>query len=198
MMYGVAKNSVALVSILAMILMLFGCSGKSAKSVSHSTETCQIDGVVAPEWVCSGNGKPEYVADIGSAPYSKQGVGFSRREAMANARSNLVQQIQADVKDKVETFSRSIGIGTSETADKVSTQVSKQVAHMSLSASKQVSFWQNPKTSDVFVLVAVDRKEINSAVRERVLSSYRSDDALWQQFQAKRAQEALEHDFSSN
>jgi hypothetical protein len=76
--------------------------------------------------------------------------------------------------------------------------VSKQVAHMSLSNSRQVSFWQNPNTSDVFVMVAVDRKEINSAVRERVLSSYRSDDALWQQFQAKRAQEALEHDFSDN
>ena len=118
-----------------------GCSSKEA-TPEKATFNCVQDGVEAPQWTCMPDSAVEgSITDLGSAPYSKLGAGFTRREAIANARSSLAQQIQTLVKDKVETFTRSTGVGGSEVADKVSTQVSKQVAKVSLQGSKQINFW---------------------------------------------------------
>ena len=138
------------------------------------------------------------ITAVGSAPLSKLGQGFSRREAMANGRSNLAQQIETLVKDKVETFSRSTGVADGEVADKVSTQVSKQVAKVTLQGSKQIKYWQNPSTEDIFVLMSVDESAMNQEIKAQVQSSFKNDNALWQQFQAKNALEALEKEFPDN
>lgn len=174
---------------------LAGCSGSEPKP--EEDFGCYTDGVKAPEWTCVPSVEGAY-ADLGSAPMSVAGMGFSRREALANGRSNLAQQIESKVKDKVETFARSTGIGAGETADKVSTQVSKQVALVTLKGSKQVEFWQHPKSKTIYLLVAVPEDFINEEAKEMVKSSYKNDNALWQQFQSKNALEALEKEFSTN
>jgi len=172
-----------------------GCSDKDPETAEESFE-CRIAGALAPTWAC-GNSKLEgYYTAVGSAPLSKIGHGFSRREALANGRSNLAQQIETLVKDKVETFARSTGIGGNEVADKVSTQVSKQVAKVTLQGSKQVKYWENPNTQDIYLLVSIATDAVNGAVKEGVISSYKNNDALWQQFQSKQALEALEKEFS--
>ena len=104
-----------------------GCSDK--EPVPAGTEEaeirCRIDSALAPEWAC-GNTMPEdTVAGVGSAPLSKLGEEFSRREAMASARSNLAQKIQTLVKSKVEKFSRSANIDNIEAADEISKQGAK-------------------------------------------------------------------------
>jgi len=175
-----------------------GCSSKEAEPEVASFE-CKQDGVLAPKWTCMPDAAVEgSVTDLGSAPYSKLGAGFTRREALANARSNLAQQIQTLVKDKVETFARSTGVGGSEVADKVSTQVSKQAAKVSLKGSKQLDFWQHPQNKTMYVLVGVNEKAMNEEVQNNVKSSYKNDNALWQQFQSKNALEGLEKEFPTD
>lgn len=159
---------------------------------------CRIDSQLAPEWACGNATTEGSITAVGSAPLSKLGQGFSRREALANGRSNLAQQIQTLVKDKVTTFSRSTGVASAEVADKVSTQVSKQVAKVSLSGSKQIKFWQNPGNSDIYVLVGVSENEMNEEIKNKVKSSYKNDNALWQQFQAKNALEELDKEFPTD
>ena len=175
-----------------------GCGGKEAEP-EEVTFHCEQEGVRAPKWTCNpGAGLEGAITELGSAPYSKLGSGFTRREALANARSNLAQQIESLVKDKVETFSRSTGVGASEVADKVSTQVSKQVAKVSLKGSKQLEFWQHPKTKTMFILVGMNENAMNEEIKNSVKSSYKNDNALWQQFQSKNALESLEKEFPTD
>ncbi len=175
------------------------CSDKSAAPDEAVTFRCEQAGVPAPKWTCSPEAAMEgAVTDVGSAPLSKLGSGFSRREALANARSSLAQQMETLVKDKVETFARSTGVGGNEVADKVSTQVSKQVAKVTLKGSKQLDYWQNPKTQEIYILVGLNENAMNEEIKNRVRTSYKNDEALWQQFQAKNALEGLEKEFPTD
>lgn len=177
-----------------------GCADKKPTTSAQEDADfrCRIDSQLAPEWAC-GNASPDgAIAAVGSAPLSKLGQNFSRREAMASARSNLAQQIQTLVKDKVELFTRATGVGGAEVADKVSTQVSKQVAKVTLNGSKQMKYWQNPSTQDIYVLVGVSESAMNQEVKNSVKSSFKNDDALWQQFQSKQALESLEKEFPTD
>lgn len=181
----------------AMLAVSFtACSQKAPEP--EEDFRCRIDNVLAPEWACGGATIEGTYTAVGSAPLSKLGQGFSRREAMANGRSNLAQQIETLVKDKVETFARSTGVGGSEVADKVSTQVSKQVAKVKLEGSKQLKSWQHPQNKDIYLLVGVGEAGVNQEIKNQVKSSYKNDDALWQQFQAKNALESLEKEFPDN
>jgi hypothetical protein len=178
----------------ALMLSVTGCGDKEPEPDFQ----CTIDGAHAPEWVCGNGGVEGAITAVGSAPLSKLGQGFSRREALANGRSNLAQQIETLVKDKVEMFTRSTGVGGAEVADKVSTQVSKQVAKVTLKGSKQIKYWQQPDTKDIYLLVSVPEGSMNEEVKNAVKSSFKNDDALWQQFQSKNALEALEKEFPSD
>ncbi len=183
----------------ALVATFTGCGDKQPSPAEEEADfRCRIDGQLAPEWTCGNSGLDGAITAVGSAPLSKLGQGFSRREALANGRSNLAQQIQTLVKDKVETFTRSTGVGGDEVADKVSTQVSKQVAKVTLNGSKQMKYWQNPSTKSIYLLVGVSEESLNQEVKNQVKSSYKNDNALWQQFQAKNALEALEKEFPTD
>ena len=194
------KKFVGSVALAATIAATFvGCSSKEEANPDVVSFECKQEGVRAPNWTCNPDAGIEgVVSELGSAPYSKLGAGFTRREALANARSNLAQQIQSLVKDKVETFARSTGVGASEVADKVSTQVSKQVAKVSLKGSKQLEFWQQPNTKTIYILVGMNESSMNEEIKNSVKSSYKNDNALWQQFQSKNALESLDKEFPTD
>lgn len=195
------KRSIVTAITLSMIgvttVVFTGCSSKEPESIKAQAE-CQINGSEAPLWVC-GNSDPNvnlpiYTA-VGSAPMSKIGYSFSVREAEADARSNLAQRVETEVKDKIERFARSTGVASNEVADKVSTQVSKQVSRITLSDSKQIRTWQHPEDKTLFVMISVDRNNVNRSAKQGVLSSFKNDDALWQQFQSEKALKGLEEEF---
>jgi hypothetical protein len=191
----VMKKFLSIVALsVALLLSISGCGDKEPEPEFK----CHINGSLAPEWACGNVGVEGAISAVGSAPLSKLGQGFSRREAMANARSNLTQQIQTLVKDKVEVFTRSTGVANAEVADKVSTQVSKQVAKVTLKGSKQTKYWQSPSTKEIFLLVSVPETTLNEEVKRSVRSSFKNDNALWQQFQSKNALESLEKEFPSD
>ncbi len=188
-----------LISLSAMVVLgVTGCGGDTPKPAEEEGDfRCHKEGVLAPEWACTPDVAGAF-ADVGSAPLSAAGEGFSRREALANARSNLAQQVESKVKDKVETFVRGTGIGSGESVDKVTTQVSKQVAQVTLKGSKQVKYWQNPKTNTIYVEVAVPESSINEEAKAAVKTSLKNDDAMWQQFQSKNALESLDKEFPTD
>lgn len=149
---------------------------------------CTQDGIVAPNWTCSpANALNGSYTDFGSANFSNLGLSFSRKVAMANARSNISHQIKSSIKDKVELFSRSTGLVGQEVADQVFTNVSQQIANITLNGSKQIKFWQHPENKSIFILVAVNKKLIN----DKIESSYKSKEANWIQSQADIALEKL-------
>ena len=87
--------------------------------------------------------------------------------------------------------------GSAEVVDKVSTAVSKQVANVNLKGSKAVDLWNAP-SGNMYMLVALPEEVVNEKVQETVKTSFKNDDALWQQFQSKQALESLEAEFPTN
>ncbi|MDH4945415.1 LPP20 family lipoprotein [Sulfurimonas sp. C5] len=154
---------------------------------------CKQENILAPTWTCIPD-VPGYYAGVGVAEKSAAGIAHMRRVALMNGRSDLAQQIQTQVKDKVEGFTRATGNGSAETVDKVTTAVTKQVAKVDLKSSKMVNMWQAPSGA-IYMLVTVPQSEVNKEVKDAVKTSFKNDEALWQQFQAKQALEQLDKEF---
>lgn len=172
-----------------------GCSSSGTAPAPEEDFRCKQENTLAPKWTCVPMVEGAY-AGVGIANKTAAGMGHMRREALANGRSDLAQQIKSQVKDKVETFTRTTGNGTQETVDKVTTAVSKQVAKVDLQGSKGVDTWTAP-SGNLYMLVTVSEDSVNNAVKGAVQNSFKNDEALWQQFQSKKAMESLDKEFPS-
>jgi len=188
-------SSITLAGLIAASIV--GCSSEPTieeQMQQHEGDfRCKQENVLAPKWTCIPSVEGSY-AGVGVAQKSAAGMGFMQREALANGRSNLAQQIKSQVKDKVETFTRATGNGERETIDQVITAVSKQVAKVDLQGSKMTDSWKAPSGA-LYLLVTVPQSAVNTEVKHSVKTSFKNDEALWQQFQSKNALEALDKEF---
>ena len=193
MMNKITKVALAL----AVSAMVAGCGKEEPKPQPQNQVAddfkCKQENVLAPSWTCIPD-VPGYYAGVGVAEKSAAGIAHMRRVALMNGRSDLAQQIQSQVKDKIEGFTRATGNGSAETVDKVSTAVTKQIAKVDLKNSKAVNMWQAPSGA-IYMLVTVPAGEVNKEVKNAVKSSFKNDNALWQQFQSKQALEQLDKEF---
>ncbi len=187
-------SSIALAGLIAATMT--GCGAETPKPKEDADFRCKQENVLAPKWTCVPFVEGAY-AGVGIAEKSAAGMGHMRRVAMANGRSDLAQQIQTQVKDKIELFTRTTGVADTETVDKVTTAVTKQVAKVDLQGSKAVDSWTAP-SGNLYLLVTVPESTVNKEVKKAVSSSFKNDNALWQQFQSKQALESLEKEFPTN
>jgi len=186
-------SSIALAGLVA--ITISGCGG-SKPAPEEADFRCKQEGVLAPKWTCVPMVEGAY-AGVGISQKSAAGMGHMRRVALANGRSDLAQQIKSQVKDKVETFTRTTGVSDKEAVDQVNTSVSKQIAKVNLQGSKGVDAWNAPSGA-LYMLVTIPATDVNSEVKKAVKTSYKNDEALWQQFQAKQALEGLDKEFPTN
>lgn len=191
------KNLTKLTLSVVLVAFMSACSDKEAKPQPQDQLSanfqCKQENVLAPTWTCIPD-VPGYYAGVGVAEKSAAGIAHMRRVALMNGRSDLAQQIQTQVKDKIEGFTRATGNGSAETVDKVTTAVTKQVAKVDLKGSKMVNMWQAPSGA-IYILVTVPQSEVNKEVKQAVKTSFKNDEALWQQFQSKQALEQLDKEF---
>jgi len=176
-----------------------GCSDKEPKVEDTAyvpTFECKQENVLAPRWTCIPDVKGFY-AGVGMAEKSAAGMAHMRRVSLMNGRSDLSQQIQTKVKDKMEGFTKATGMGSGESVDKVTTAVTKQVAQVDLKGSKAIDMWNAPSGA-IYMLVTVPESDVNLVVKNAVKSSFNSDDARWQQFQSEQALKSLDAEFPTN
>jgi len=186
-------SSIALAGLVAATIT--GCGGETPAPDKQAEPDfrCKQENVLAPKWTCIPVVEGAY-AGVGVAQKSAAGMGHMRRVALANGRSDLAQQIQSQVKDKVETFTRATGVADAETVEHVTMAVSKQVAKVDLKGSKGVDAWTSPSGS-LYMLVTVPESTVNGEVKKAVKTSFKNEEALWQQFQSKQAMDGLEKEF---
>ena len=179
-------------------LSISGCSDKEPEVKAIEEFGCKQESVMAPRWTCIPAVEGSY-AGVGIAEKSGAGTAHMRKVALMNGRSDLAQQIQTQVKDKMEGFTRATGNGSAETVDMVTTAVTKQVAKVDLKGSKAVDMWNAPSGA-IYMLVTVPEASVNNEIKKVIgaPSSFKNDDALWQQFQSKQALESLENEFPTN
>jgi hypothetical protein len=144
----------------------------------------------APAWVFNPDVEGG-VSAVGTAKIGKAGFAFARNEALADGRDQLARQMSIKVQNMVKNFTQATGLGDDETVDRVSSQVSRQVANQTLNGSKMRSMWRAPN-GELFVWMILDPEAVRVAAKDAVTSSYKNDQALWQQFQAKKAHDELD------
>ncbi len=174
-----------------LLVLLVGCSSTDkkgeTKEVKQEITTIKNSSFKnLPEWVL----QPTYtsgIAAVGQAKIGKAGLSFAKTGALANARNEIARQVEVQVDNMFTSYLNTTGIGNDESVDKVATDVSKQVASLSLKGSKQLNVWIS-EDNDVYVLVGVDNSILNQQVKESVVNQK----ALYQEIKAKQAQDELE------
>ena len=154
---------------------------------------CKQENVPAPKWTCIPLSQTSYLG-VGIATKSAAGMGFMRKVALANGRSDLAQQIKTQVKDKITNYTNTTGVGESETVDAVNTSISKQVSNVSLEGSSAIDAWTAPSGA-LYMLVSVDKKGVNKQIVDNIKSSFNNDKALYQEFKSKNALKELSKEF---
>jgi len=178
--------------ILALALCGMLAAGCSPVAKKIDNEALEEEFKNAPEWVLTGHLK-ETTSAVGSAKIGKGGLQFARTEALATGRDELARQVSVKVETLVNNFAQQTGIGDDQMLDAFSKQVSRQITDETLAGSRQQDIWISP-SADVYVLVVMDNEQIKTAVRRQMVSSYRQDDARWQEFKAKNGVEELDRE----
>ncbi len=150
------------------LLVLFCCGVTLTGCSSSADKPNLVEGpcqgrTSVPLWVCGGHQEADRYVAVGSAPLSKLGYHFTRKEALANARAALAEQIQVAVKSKVESYQRSID-AEAEVAERVVTQVNRQVSEMVLRDTQQISYWEDLEQKTVHLLIGMSKDLVDRAI----------------------------------
>jgi len=185
------KKRIALYGLSVLSAMVFAGCASTPKDVAQVQEPSMANELAnAPKWVLNPSLEGG-ISAVGSAKVGKAGMQFARTEAMAHGRDELARITSVKVKNMVKNFTQTTGVGDAETVDKVSSQVTKQVTSQALNGSKQKDTWISP-SGELFVLLVVDASIAKETVKDAVQTSLKNEQALWQQFQAKKANEEMD------
>jgi len=182
---------------------LTGC-GQPAPQTPDFSKCYDEGNVQAPKWVCDGGATMEGgVFAVGSASARKAGgIQFQRTIATQNARNALAMQMGVKVKRMLKQYQSTTGTGDNETFEQAITDVSKQVTSQTLIGSKIVDTWSNPKTHTLHVLVGMKDNVVKKSVKNAVNTTFKNNQALWQEFKSQKAQAELDaavnREFSGN
>jgi hypothetical protein len=138
-------------------ILLSGCAGRSeepptVKSGHTWRQPWQSDKPL-PKWISDPTEGGSRIAAYGSAEYrSSESRSEQRDRAMACARDELNRMLRLRIRNAVRDYAAESGAGLTTFSD----TVSKQVSDGTVSGTYQRDEWQNEKTNELFVWVAVD------------------------------------------
>lgn len=189
-------NRTTLLISLCLLIMLSFVSCKSTPDTVklERVKECTFpdDGKTeAPLWVCDAPVEGIEVSAVGSAAATKAGYDFQRKMAAASARERLAAQMKVTVNEMIKRYAETTGAADSETVDRANTAVSKHITDAQLVGSKVVRNLKNPNTGVLFVLMGIDAKHAKAIAEQAINTSMKNEQALWQKFQAGKAQEEL-------
>lgn len=178
-----------MICVLLTFAFLAACAAPETK-VSKGFSNPSLDG--APAWVLD-PGSQKGLNAVGSAQRSPGGIQFQRNEAMASGRDELARMLGTKVKNMMSNFARQTGVGEGQSFDKVTEDVSKQLARETLNGSRQKDLWI-AQDGTMYILVTLDPKSVAEVAKQSVLTSMGKQQALYQQAEAKKALEKLDED----
>ena len=106
-----------------------------------------------PKWISDPSEGGGRIATYGSAEYrSSENRSQQRDRAMANARDELNRMLRLRIRNAVRDYIAESGASLTTFSD----SVSQQISDGTVSGTYQRDEWQNEKTNELFVWVAVD------------------------------------------
>ncbi|KPA15452.1 conserved hypothetical protein, secreted [Candidatus Magnetomorum sp. HK-1] len=178
-----------IISLSLVSLIAFGCTNSAINGNNQKVYVHQAlkD---APNWVRAPNFEGG-IATIGSQKIGAAGINFARENAIAFARNSLANSIETKVKNIINNSTKSMGMAKDVKVDRLSTHVSKQSSSQLIKGSRHVDTWIST-TGELYVLVVVGLDKSKKTIRQNTLSSFKNDNAMWQQFQAREAFKELD------
>jgi hypothetical protein len=147
----------------------------------------------APEWICGAPVEGIDLSAVGYADKSGAGANFMKQMAATAARVELAQTMKVEVQNMIKQYAETTGTGESETVDQVNTSVTKQITKETLVGSRIFRQMPTP-TGGIVVLVGLSPETVNQLADHALKTSMNNDKALWQKFQAGKAQDELAAD----
>ena len=146
--------------------------------------------VAAPLWVCSAPVEGASVSAVGSAHIGGAGVAFAKEQGAARARVELAKTIKVGVSNMIKQYTETTGIADNETVDQVLTSVTKNITSETLVGTR-IFRTQTSPTKELYVLVGLDENAAKTITEVAIKTSMNNDRALWQKFQAGKAQDEM-------
>lgn len=190
-----SKLKYVLPLLLVSLVLLAGCGTSSQKSTAGMGEV--------PKWVAS----PQVEQGIAVTECVPASDNFSldRKEAVANARASLAQQIQTKVRAMDKTYQRRIRADDKTTTGTTFETVSKQLTEETLkgTAPKQTGYEMLNEKKHMCVMLTMGGSQMkeffDKLMREADADvNPQDEEILYQEFKAKQAQEEMEEELSSS
>ena len=150
----------------------------------------------APEWVCGAPVNGIDLSAVGYADKSGAGANFMKQMAATAARVELAQTMKVEVQNMIKQYSETTGTGDSEVVDTGNTSVTKQITKVSLVGSRIFRQMPTP-TGGIVVLVGLAPDIVANIAEQSLKTSMKNERALWQKFQAGKAQDELAADIAN-
>jgi len=178
--------------ILLTTLALASCGGSSPEPQADLAECVFPDAPdsAAPMWVCDAPIEGVELSAVGYAQKSNAGNSFMKQMAASDARVQLAAIFKTSVQNMIKQYAETTGAADTETINKVNTSVSKLITNETLVGSRIFRTRTSP-TGGLYVLVGLDSARVQKAAEESLQTSMNNDQALWQEFKAKKAQDEL-------
>jgi hypothetical protein len=184
------KNGLFTMSAVALAALLTACGGEDVKQAAPDCVFPDSPETPAPGWICDEPVEGVEVSAVGVAEKSAAGHSFMKNMASTDARVQLAQAMKVHVQNMVKQYAETTGAAGSETVDKVNTSVTKQITDQTLVGTKIFKTRVSPNGS-LYVLLGMDANATATATQEALKTSMNNDQALWQQFKAKKGQDEL-------
>ena len=149
----------------------------------------------APLWVCDAPVDGVAVSAVGSFPKTGAGIDFAKQQAATSARVKLAQQMKVHVQNSIKQYAETTGVGDKETVDAAYTSTTKQITDQSLVGTKIFRSIQGPDGT-MYVLLGMDEASTQKLTESAVKTSMNNEKALWQKFQAGKAQDEMAADIA--
>lgn len=175
-------------SIVALGLSACGSNPPAPKKVAD----CVFPGTAepAPGWICDEPVDGVEVSAVGTAEASQAGDAFMKQMAATDARVQLAQRMKVQVQNMIKQFAETTGAGKDETVDRMNTSVTKQITNETLVGTKIYKSRVGPN-GKMYVLVGLDPASAQKIAEAAIKTSMNNEKALWQKFQAGKAQDEL-------
>jgi hypothetical protein len=178
-------------------VVTFGLAACGSTPAKPKVADCTYFGTqdAAPLWVCGAPVEGVEVSAVGSAEQSGAGEAFMKQMAATDARVQLAQSMKVQVANMIKQYAETTGAGKDETVDKVNTSVTKQITDQTLIGTR-IFRTQSGTNGRYYVLVGLDTASVQKITEAAVKTSMNNDKALWQKFQAGKAQDELAADIA--
>jgi len=191
------KKLMALSVALTMAAGLTACGGDKNIRAADIEPDCVFPNTkeAAPGWVCDEPVPGLEVQAVGVAEPTKAGISFQKDMAAADARGRLAEQFKTRVQKMVKKYLGTTGVGTTETVDAAASSTLKTITDEYLQGSKIYKTRTGPD-GRLFVLLGLDSAMAERSTAAAVRTSMGNDQALWQQFQAKKSFDEMAADIA--